>query len=69
MQTLTKTEVSWMVKEFEQQSAAMAREAKQKGTAAIDRSFLQLRSEQFQSIAAKLTAALNHGDKRIEIKY
>lgn len=33
MQTLTKTEVSWMVKEFEQQSAAMAREAKQEGTA------------------------------------
>ena len=58
-----------MVKEFERLSAAMAREAKQEGTATIDRPLLQRRSEQFQSIAARLAMALERGDKRIEIKH
>ncbi len=69
MQAFTKVEVGWMVDTFKQ-AAQVKREAIKEGSLSeMECSILELRAEQFESIASRLAAALEHENKRIEIKY
>lgn len=69
MQAFTKIEIGWMVDTFKQ-AALVKREAIKEGSLPeMERSILELRAEQFESIASRLASALEHENKRIEIKY
>lgn len=68
MQNLTKTEIGWMVDLLESESGLYRdaiNGADENGLAALYR----LKAEQYEGIATKLRAAVDAGNKRIEIKY
>lgn len=67
MQKFTKIEISWIVSEFDKLAKTMERQSKEMP----DRSFAkiyQIRSEQYADISRRFRAALQEGNKRIEIK-
>lgn len=69
MQAFTRVEIGWMVNTFKQ-AALVKREAIKEGSLSeAECSLLEMRAEQFESIASRLAAALEHENKRIEIKY
>ncbi len=69
MQAFTKVEIGWMVETFKQAALVKREVIKEGALSGMECSMLELRAEQFESISSRLTAALEHENKRIEIKY
>jgi hypothetical protein len=67
MQAFTKIEIKWVIDELEAEMKQLkSLSAVETGAA---RSLYLLRAEQLDVISGKLRAAIEAGDKRIEIKY
>ena len=69
MQSITKIEMGWIINELEKSAAELREQAAKAENAGLAAGMMELRSEQFASIAERLGKALKAGNKRIEIKY
>ena len=68
MQVLYRTEIAWTVKALTDTANQLKRVSEAEETSDIKRGACRLRAEQLQSIAARLTAAVTNGDKRLAIR-
>ena len=68
MQFLYRTEIAWTAKALSEKADQLKRISGMEAAADIERGSCQLRAEQLQSIAERLTAAVEDGDKRIAIR-
>lgn len=69
MQKFTKTEIEWIIGELDRAAANLKQQATKKESAGLAAGFMNLRSEQFASVADKLQKAIAEGNKRIEVTY
>ena len=67
MQSFTRQEIAWTAKEMSEASDRL-KQAAEVAAAEIERGLCLLRAEQFRSIAEKLTAAVENGDRRIAVR-
>lgn len=67
MQSFTKTEISWIVVEFEKLAKNYERQIANAPTHA-EAKMLRLRAEQYHDISQRMRTALQKGAKRLEIK-
>ena len=68
MQVLYRAELAWTAKALTEKAEQLKRISGMEATTDIERGSCQLRAEQLQSIAERLTAAVEDGDKRIAIR-
>jgi len=70
MERLTKIEVQWIVGELENLAATYRNAAKQSAEVeSFERSLCNLKAEQYDALAKKLSASVQNGNKRIAIDY
>ena len=68
MQFLYKAELAWTAKALAEKADRLKRLSGMEAATDIERGSYQLRAEQLQSIADRLAAAVEAGDKRIAIR-
>lgn len=69
MQRFTKAEIEWIIGELDRAAVHLKRQAIKEESAGLAAGFINLRSEQFASVADKLQKVIANGDKRIEVTY
>lgn len=69
MQKFTKTEIEWIIGELDRAAANLKHKAIKEESAGLAAGFMNLRSEQFASVADKLQKVIAEGNKRIEVTY
>lgn len=69
MQAFTKIEIKWVIDELEAGVKRLKALCLMEAATGLERSLYILRAEQLDVISGKLRAAIEAGDKRIEIKY
>lgn len=69
MQAFTKIEIKWIIDELEAEVKQLKALCLMEAATGLERSLYILRAEQLDVISGKLRAAIEAGDKRIEIKY
>lgn len=67
MQSFTKTEISWIIVEFEKLAKNYEMQIDDAPTHA-EANMLRLRTEQYRDISKRMRTALRKGAKRLEIK-
>lgn len=68
MQVLYRAELAWTAKALTEKAERLKRVGGMAAATDIERGSCQLRAEQLQSIAERLTAAVEDRDKRIAIR-
>lgn len=69
MQAFTKIEIKWIIDGLEAEVKQLKALCLMEAATGLERSLYILRAEQLDVISGKLRAAIEAGDKRIEIKY
>lgn len=69
MQAFTKNEIKWIIDGLDAEMKQLKKLSLMEAATGLERHLYILRAEQLDVISGKLRAAIEAGDKRIEIKY